>query len=257
MKRRAGAALRCVGDGSNGIGAVDGQGEEGGKDLGAGATSSVASLPDNFSIIESSESMKDFAPMELQELKQNVAARRNTIFLLMEEVRRLKIQQRLREKSGPGDASDDAADDAREPISSAIPLLPPLQPDTLRTYYAFYALSVSSLILFGGLIAPTLELKLGIGGQSYAEFIDKIGLPTQLGLVDPIVASFVGGAVGVLSALLVVELNNVKEREKQTCFYCEGEGYLACGQCGGTGRIKAAQGFVACPTCSGTGKVMW
>lgn len=58
--------------------------------------------------------------------------------------------------------------------------------------------------------------------------------------------------MGVLSALLVVEVNNFTEREKEKCFYCEGSGYLACGMCGGRGEVAGEP----CPTCSGTGKVM-
>lgn len=55
-----------------------------------------ASLPENFCIIESRESVKNFADMQLEEIKRNIAARRNRIFLLMEEVRRLRIQQRVK-----------------------------------------------------------------------------------------------------------------------------------------------------------------
>jgi hypothetical protein len=43
-------------------------------------------------------------------------------------------------------------------------------------------------------------------GSSYPEFIQSLHLPAQLAEVDPIVASFCGGAVGVVSALLVVEV---------------------------------------------------
>ena len=46
-------------------------------------------------------------------------------------------------------------------------------------------------------------------------------LPSQLAQVDPIVASFCGGAVGVLSTLLVVEVNNTKKQAAQRCVYCE------------------------------------
>jgi hypothetical protein len=42
--------------------------------------------------------------------------------------------------------------------------------------------------------------------------------------VDPIVASFSGGAVGVISALMVVEINNVKLQEHKRCKYCLGTG---------------------------------
>lgn len=46
----------------------------------------------------------------------------------------------------------------------------------------------------------------GCAGSSYPEFIQSMHLPAQLAEVDPIVASFCGGAVGVVSALLVVEV---------------------------------------------------
>lgn len=47
----------------------------------------------------------------------------------------------------------------------------------------------------------------GPAGSSYPEFIQSMHLPAQLAEVDPIVASFCGGAVGVVSALLVVEVS--------------------------------------------------
>lgn len=42
--------------------------------------------------------------------------------------------------------------------------------------------------------------------------------------MDPIVASFSGGAVGVLSSLMIVELNNVSLQEEKKCHYCKGSG---------------------------------
>ena len=39
---------------------------------------------------------QDFAKLQLDEINKNIEARRNKIFLLMEEVRRLRIQQRLK-----------------------------------------------------------------------------------------------------------------------------------------------------------------
>ena len=75
-------------------------------------------------------------------------------------------------------------------------------------------------------------------GTSYAEFVASVGLPKQLSearrgcgcgkyascacadsvraQVDPIVASFTGGAVGVLSMLLLVEVNNAKVRHARS-----------------------------------------
>jgi hypothetical protein len=43
-------------------------------------------------------------------------------------------------------------------------------------------------------------------------------------MVDPIVASFVGGAVGVISSLMLIEVNNVEQQEKKRCKYCHGTG---------------------------------
>lgn len=197
--------------------------------------------------------------MQLDEIRENIQARRNKIFLLMEEVRRLRIQQRLK-----GDLKGlDGEDLPEEAYPSFIPFFPPITDKTLRIYINFYILAVATIIIFGGLIAPTLEVKLGLGGVSYYEFITGVHLPQQLAEVDPIVASFCGGAVGVLTSLLIVEANNAKMQAKQRCIYCEGTGYLTCGNCLGSGTA-AAEGAAAasngapctCSFCSGTGKVM-
>ena len=210
--------------------------------------------------------------MQLDEIQANIQARRNKIFLLMEEVRRLRIQQRLK---GGSTGSSAPADDGfeldaalqEEAYPSFIPFFPPVTPKTLKLYTNFYFVTVAAIILFGGLIAPSLEVHLGLGGASYHEFIESVRLPTQLAEVDPIVASFCGGAVGVLTSLLVVEANNAKIQVKRRCIYCEGTGYLTCGNCMGAG--VAPEGVVAavsgtassasdctCSFCSGTGKVM-
>ena len=48
-----------------------------------------------------------------------------------------------------------------------------------------------------------------------------VHLPSQLARMELIVASFCGGAVGVLSAFMVVEANNARAQEKRRCQYCE------------------------------------
>ena len=65
-----------------------------------------------------------------------------------------------------------------------------------------------------------------VAGTTYSEFIRMMHLPSQLAHVDPIVASFCGGAVGVLSAFMVVEANNAKAQEKKRCQYCEVSTYI-------------------------------
>jgi len=207
--------------------------------------------------------------MQLDEIQANIQSRRNKIFLLMEEVRRLRIQQRIKGGAAAEEASQ-ALDAAllEEAYPSTIPFFPLITSKTIKLYTNFYYLSVISIILFGGLVAPMVKVKLGLNGMSYYEFIQSVNLPEQLAEVDPIVASFCGGAVGVLTSLLVVEANNAKMQDKRKCIYCEGSGYLTCGNCLGTG-VAAAESVAAaagaggggsgdctCSFCSGTGKVM-
>ncbi|EEF32058.1 protein ORANGE-LIKE, chloroplastic isoform X1 [Ricinus communis] len=228
----------------------------------------------NFCIIEGPETVQDFVQMQLQEIQDNIRSRRNKIFLLMEEVRRLRVQQRIKRKTvkiidETGQKEEDT--DEMPDIPSSIPFLPRVTPKTLKQLYLTSLSFISGIIVFGGLIAPTLELKLGIGGTSYEDFICSLHLPLQLSQVDPIVASFSGGAVGVISALMLIEANNVEQQEKKRCKYCHGTGYLACARCSASGvclsidpislssisdqplRVPTTQ---RCINCSGAGKVM-
>lgn len=182
----------------------------------------------------------------------------------MEEVRRLRIQERLKQAASaanggprpPASVDEDAAADvAAERFPSAIPFFPPLSEAGVRSYARLYAVLVSSIILFGGLVAPVLEVKLGLGGTSYADAISAAHLPTVLASVDPIVASFCGGAVGVLTTLLIVEYNNAAGVAANRCVYCGGAGYITCGACGGGGTEAGVSASGACASCSGTGKV--
>lgn len=222
-----------------------------------------------FCIIEGPETVQDFANMELQEIQDNIRSRRNKIFLHMEEVRRLRIQQRI--KSAELGVSKDERENELPNFPSFIPFLPPLTSANLKQYYATCFSLIAGFMLFGGLLAPSLELKLGLGGTSYADFIRSMHLPMQLSQVDPIVASFSGGAVGVISALMIVEINNVKQQEHKRCKYCLGTGYLACARCSNTGAIVLIEPVSSvngenqplstprterCSNCSGSGKVM-
>lgn len=222
-----------------------------------------------FCIIEGPEAVQDFANMELQEIQENIRSRRNKIFLHMEEVRRLRIQQRI--KSAELGVSKDERDSELPNFPSFIPFLPPLSSANLKVYYATCFSLIAGFMLFGGLLAPSLELKLGLGGTSYEDFIRSMHLPLQLSQVDPIVASFSGGAVGVISALMIVEINNVKLQEHKRCKYCLGTGYLACARCSSTGAIVLIEPVSTingenqplsrpkterCSNCSGSGKVM-
>jgi hypothetical protein len=47
---------------------------------------------------------------------------------------------------------------------SALPFLPPLTENTLSTYYTIYGAFFGAVILFGALLAPLLEVRIGLGG---------------------------------------------------------------------------------------------
>ncbi|KAM7531556.1 hypothetical protein LguiB_034966 [Lonicera macranthoides] len=245
----------------------------------SGAVPTGDNIPSNFCIIEGPETVQDFVQMQTQEIQDNIRSRRNKIFLLMEEVRRLRVQQRTK---GMNVGFDNEEDSEMPDITSTIPFLPHVTPKTLKQLYLTSFSFVSGIIVFGGLLAPILELKLGLGGTSYEDFICNMHLPLQLSQVDPIVASFSGGAVGVISALMLIEANNVEQQEKKRCKYCHGTGYLACARCSASGvciniepismsttsdaplRAPTTQrclncsgaGKVMCPTCLCTGMVM-
>ncbi|CAN6846964.1 unnamed protein product [Brassica oleracea] len=226
----------------------------------------------NFCIIEGSETVQDFVQMQLQEIQDNIRSRRNKIFLLMEEVRRLRVQQRIKSVTSINEEEETVLEATEMPeIPSSIPFLPNVTPKTLKQLYLTSVALISGIIFFGGLIAPKLELKVGLGGTSYEDFIRSLHLPLQLSQVDPIVASFSGGAVGVISTLMLIEVNNVKQQEKKRCKYCLGTGYLPCAKCSASGvclttdpikRTRASSRVLQAPTterclnCSGAGKVM-
>lgn len=168
-------------------------------------------IPADFSLIESRQSGNDFANLEKEEIKTQIEYRRTKVFRLLEEVRRLRIQLQLRSRANGGASDEDVEYQSVVPIFNRSHFL---QDKNMKQYVAIYLWAVFFVIVFGGLIAPSLEVRMGLGGTSYLEFIQSINLPEQLAEVDPIVASFCGGAVGALSTLLVVDLNNVKSQQR-------------------------------------------
>ena len=58
---------------------------------------------------------------------------------------------------------------------SVVPFLPPLTDDTIRQYWTFYLSAVAVIITFGAILAPALELHLGMGGaQSHGLFRARV-----------------------------------------------------------------------------------
>ena len=64
---------------------------------------------------------------------------------------------------GSGPTQEEEIQEERYP--SAVPFLPPLSASTVKYYYQFYAFAVGTIILFGGLLSPALEVNLGLGGS--------------------------------------------------------------------------------------------
>jgi hypothetical protein len=257
-RTRAGGTRRAIGEGEGEGAATTAANDDAEEDDAEGVARDFDSqaLPENYCIIEGRNSVVDFADMQAGEIAQNIESRRQRLFLLMEELRRLRVQQRVKTIG----LDDDEVKETRE-FESVIPGFPVLTEDSVKDYRIYWGAAVGFLLLFGGLIAPMAEVKLGLGGTSYAEFIDSVHLPAQLAQVDPIVASFTGGAVGAISAFFVIEIQNVKEQRKKICMYCKGSGYLQCAECSTSnrpGRLidPTSNTRCICPTCSGTAKVM-
>lgn len=257
-RTRAGGTRRAIGEGEGEGAATTAANDDAEEDDAEGEArdSDSQALPENYCIIEGRNSVVDFADMQAGEIAQNIESRRQRLFLLMEELRRLRVQQRVKTIG----LDDDEVKETRE-FESVIPGFPVLTEDSVKDYRIYWGAAVGFLLLFGGLIAPMAEVKLGLGGTSYAEFIDSVHLPAQLAQVDPIVASFTGGAVGAISAFFVIEIQNVKEQRKKICMYCKGSGYLQCAECSTSnrpGRLidPTSNTRCICPTCSGTAKVM-
>merc|ERR1712224_147566 len=58
----------------------------------------ASELIGEFCIIETRDSVRAFENLQVEELEMNIQTRRNKLFLLMEEIRRLKIQHRMKQR---------------------------------------------------------------------------------------------------------------------------------------------------------------
>lgn len=65
---------------------------------------------------------------------------------------------------------------------SALPFLPAITEKTLKTYYTFYAAFFGAVILFGGLLAPLLEVKIGLGGKPGVIWVTDLFCQQQISM---------------------------------------------------------------------------
>lgn len=61
-----------------------------------------------------------------------------------------------------------------ESFDSVLPFMPPVEEDTMQQYRLLYAGLVALIILFGGLVAPVLEVKLGLGGTTLGPLLQAV-----------------------------------------------------------------------------------
>ena len=78
-------------------GAVATKSSSGEKDqLLQGEASESTALPESFCIIEGANTILDFSKLQVDDIQQNLESRRQKVFLLMEEMRRLRVQLRVK-----------------------------------------------------------------------------------------------------------------------------------------------------------------
>ncbi|GFQ00679.1 hypothetical protein PHJA_002211800 [Phtheirospermum japonicum] len=113
--------------------------------------------------------------MQLQEIQDNIKTKRNKIFLRMEELTRLRVQQRIKSMEFISDEENEMPE-----IPSSTSFLPHVTSKSLKQLYITSFIFITGTIIFGGLVSPILEQKLGLGGTLYEDFIRNMHLPMQL-----------------------------------------------------------------------------
>ncbi|MED6182132.1 hypothetical protein PIB30_025849 [Stylosanthes scabra] len=81
------------------------------------------------------ETVQDLVHMQLQEIQGNIKSRRNKIFLLKEELRRLRVQQRLKSLRKVVNEEGEEETNEMPEIPSSIPFLPHVETPTYNLLY--------------------------------------------------------------------------------------------------------------------------
>ena len=80
----------------------------------------------------------------------------NPVLILTFQVRRLRVQQRIKGLKSDAENGSEESDEMPH-MPSSIPFLPPVTKSTLRQLYTTSLSFISGIIVFGGLIAPTVS----------------------------------------------------------------------------------------------------
>lgn len=66
--------------------------------------------------------------------------------------------------------------------------------------------------------------------------------------------AFVGGTVGVMSVMMMLEIKKKEDLGLESCPYCMGNGEILCATCCGCSVVMGNNG--SCPTCAGRGLIL-
>jgi DnaJ-class molecular chaperone len=81
-----------------------------------------------------------------------------------------------------------------------------------------------------------------------------VSLNLMEGLVEGLSEAFVGGTVGVMSVMILLEVKKKEDAGLESCPYCMGNGEILCATCCGCTSDLKNNG--PCPTCGGRGLVL-
>lgn len=73
----------------------------------------------------------------------------------------------------------------------------------------------------------------------------------ELGAVEGFAEAFVGGTVGVMSVMFMLEIKKKDDLNLESCPYCMGNGEILCATCMGCTVSNGGQ----CPSCNGRGLI--
>jgi hypothetical protein len=94
-----------------------------------------------------------------------------------------------------------------------------------------------------------------IAGANLIDATQVVGLVDAAGgAISGATASFVGGTVGVMSVMILLEIKKKEDAGMESCPYCMGNGEILCATCCGCANNLKSNG--PCSTCVGRGLVL-
>lgn len=125
---------------------------------------------------------------------------------------------------------------------------------------ACWASLVSSLF-HGNRISRTSSHRVPKSKSSSGSSSTKVALIEDAAIAEGFSNAFVGGTVGVMSVMFMLEMKEIQDSTLEGCPYCMGNGEILCALCFGKGAISdsacsccSGRGLVTCINCKGDGR---